>query len=120
MRIGITMEENSGIEGDVALHFGQCRYFFIVDIEDGKITSTRIESNEHTHGGGNCTAVDGLMEHNITHIISGGMGAGAQQKFARAGIKVSGYRGKVKDAISNHLANSLSGLEACKDHDECH
>ncbi len=120
MRIGITMEENTGIEGDVSLHFGQCRYFFIVDIENGEITNTRIESNEHSHGGGGCIAVDGMLKHDITHVISGGMGAGAQQKFARAGVQVSGYRGKVKDAISGHLNNSLSGLEACEDHDGCH
>ena len=72
------------------------------------------------HGGGGCVAVDELLKYNITHVIAGGMGMGAQQKFAQAGVKVFGYSGKVKEAIDDFLTNKIGGLGACKEHGTCH
>ena len=120
MRLGITLEDERGVEGNVSLHFGQCRYFLIVDIDNGKVVKTETVLNTAMHGGGGCVAVDEVLKHNITHIISGGMGIGAQQKFARAGVKVFGYSGSAKAAIDNFIKNSLGSLGACKDHGECH
>ncbi|MFC1589873.1 NifB/NifX family molybdenum-iron cluster-binding protein [Candidatus Omnitrophota bacterium] len=120
MRLGITLEDERGLDGNVSLHFGQCRYFLIVDIEENKITNAKVVPNTAQHGGGGCVAVDEILKHNITHVISGGMGMGAQQKFARAGVKISGYSGKVKDAIDGFISNSLDGLGACREHGECH
>ena len=119
MRIGITMEDDQGIEGNVSLHFGQCRYFFIIDIEGNKIASSKVVENNASHGGGGCAAVDEILKHDVTHVISGGMGMGAQVKFADAGVKVSGFSGKVKDAIDGLLNDLLPELGACKEHGEC-
>ncbi|MGA1870763.1 MAG: NifB/NifX family molybdenum-iron cluster-binding protein [bacterium] len=120
MRIGITLNDEKGLESTVSLHFGQCRYFLIVDIENNTIKSTEVVGNNAQHGGGGCRAVDELLKYNITHVISGGMGMGAQQKFAQAGIKVSGHVGRVKDAINGLFNDSLNGLDACREHNGCH
>jgi predicted Fe-Mo cluster-binding NifX family protein len=116
MRIGITMEDQQGLEGQVSLHFGQSPYFLLVDVENGKIKDTQVVRNENVHGGGGCVAVDGMLMYGVTHVISGGMGMGAQQKFANAGVVVSGYQGKASEAVNHLLSNSLSGLSACRNH----
>ena len=120
MRLGITLEDEKGLDGNVSQHFGQCSYFLIVDIEKDKVITTKVVANTTQHGGGGCVAVDALLKHDVSHVISGGMGMGAQQKFAQAGTQVSGFSGTVKDAIDCFLKNSLDSLGACREHGECH
>jgi len=121
MRIGVTLDDNKGVLSEVSQHFGQCKYFLLVDIVDGKLTHEKIVPNTAQHGGGGCVAVDEILQHNITHVIAGGMGMGAQQKFAMANVKIFGYSGVAKDGIELLLKNNLKGgIEACNDHSECH
>jgi predicted Fe-Mo cluster-binding NifX family protein len=125
MRVGVVLEDENGVHGNVCAHFGQCRFFFLADIDKAKkkITSTRIVPNTAVHGGGGCVAVDEILKHKITHVIAGGMGMGAQQKFAQAGVEVFGYSGNVQKALDDFMNNALGGLDACKDHghgDSCH
>ncbi len=118
MRVGVVLEDENGIHGNVCAHFGQCRYFFLVDIDKDKkkIVHTRIVPNTVVHGGGGCVAVDEILKYKVTHVIAGGMGMGAQQKFAHAGVEVFGYSGNVQKALDDFMNNSLGGLDACKDH----
>ena len=118
MRVGVVLEDENGIHGNVCTHFGQCKYFFLADVDKGKkkIVSTRIVPNTVQHGGGGCVAVDEILKYKVTHVIAGGMGMGAQQKFAQAGVKIFGYSGRVKDALDDFMNNALGGLDACKDH----
>jgi len=125
MRVGVVLEDDSGVNGNVCAHFGQCKFFFLADIDQDKkkIISSRIVPNNTVHGGGGCVAVDEILKHNITHVIAGGMGMGAQQKFASAGVKVFGYAGNVQKALDDFMNNTLGGLDACKDHGDgggCH
>lgn len=116
MRIGITIDGNGVMEENVSLHFGQCKYFLIVDVENGIIKGSNVVVNSAQHGGGGCLAVDEILKNNVTHVIAGGMGAGAQQKFAQRGVKIFGFTGKAKDGVEKLIKDSLGGIEACKDH----
>jgi len=125
MRVGVVLEDENGVKGNVCAHFGQCKFFFLADIDKDKkkITSTRIVPNTAVHGGGGCIAVDEILKYKITHVIAGGMGMGAQQKFAQAGVEVFGYSGNVQKALDDFMNNALGGLDACKDHGQggsCH
>lgn len=125
MRVGVVLENDSGVQGDVCAHFGQCRFFLIADIDEKskKVTSTKTVPNTAQHGGGGCVAVDEILKHKVTHVIAGGMGMGAQQKFAQAGVQIFGYSGNVQKALDSLMNNALGGLNACKDHDHgggCH
>ena len=91
MKLGITLEDENGIYSNVSMHFGQCKYFLLADIENNKLKGIRIVENTAQHGGGGCVAVDEILKYNITHVIAGGMGMGAQNKFAQANVKVFGY-----------------------------
>ncbi|MDD5456267.1 MAG: NifB/NifX family molybdenum-iron cluster-binding protein [Candidatus Margulisbacteria bacterium] len=115
MRIAITTD------GDfVSAHFGQCPAFTIIDIEDNKVKNKQLVPNNAEHGGGGCIAVDEILKHKIQHVISGGMGMGAKQKFAAANVNVTGFTGTVDDAIKAFLTNSTSELSSCKEHGDCH
>ncbi len=120
MKVGVVLEEDNGIHGDVCAHFGQCKFFLLLDIDKAakRITASRTVPNTAVHGGGGCIAVDEILKYKITHVIAGGMGMGAQQKFANAGVEVFGFTGKVKDAIDAFMRDSLGGLDACKHHGE--
>lgn len=123
MRVGVVLEDENGIHGNVCAHFGQCKYFFLAEVNEDqkKIVNTRIVPNTAQHGGGGCVAVDEILKYKVTHVIAGGMGMGAQQKFAQAGVKIFGYSGKVKDALNDFMNNALGGLDACREHgSECH
>lgn len=120
-RIGITLDDDGGLESGVSQHFGQCQYFCVVDMDGKTIKGSQVVPNTVQHGGGGCRAVDELLRHKITHIIAGGMGIGAQEKFAAAGVKIFSYSGKAKDALNAFLKNTLGGLDACREHGgECH
>jgi len=121
MKVGVTLENDKGMDGDVCAHFGQCTYFLIADIDEKKkkIAKTQIVPNTAVHGGGGCVAVDEILKYKITHVISGGMGMGAQQKFSAAKVKVFGYSGMVKTALEDFMNNALGGLDPCKDQNEC-
>jgi predicted Fe-Mo cluster-binding NifX family protein len=118
MRVGVVLEDENGLNGNVCAHFGQCKFFFLADIDpdNKKIKSSRIVPNNTVHGGGGCVAVDEILKYDITHVIAGGMGMGAQQKFAQAGVQVFGYSGNVQKALDDFMNNALGGLNACEDH----
>ncbi len=120
MRVGVTLEDEKGLEGNVSAHFGQCGNFLIADVENSEIVNMRVVPNFAQHGGGGCGAVDEILKHDITHIIAGGMGGGAQKKFAMADVKVFGFSGIVKDAIDSLIKDELGGLDACREHRDHH
>jgi predicted Fe-Mo cluster-binding NifX family protein len=125
MRVGVVLEDENGVHGNVCAHFGQCKYFLLADVDKDKkkVIGSRIVPNAAAHGGGGCVAVNEILQYKITHVIAGGMGMGAQQKFAQAGVQVFGYSGNVQKALDDLMNNTLGGLDACKDHghgDSCH
>lgn len=123
MKIGITLSDTTGMEGEVCAHFGQCSHFLIVETEGNKVKDSKVVANTAVHGGGGCQAVGEIMKYDVTHVIAGGMGMGAQQKFANAGVKIFSFSGKAKDAVAELLNSKLaSGIEACKEHGDhnCH
>ena len=68
MRVGVVLEDENGVHGNVCAHFGQCRYFFLADIDKSqkKIVHTRIVPNTAVHGGGGCVAVDEILSYKVT------------------------------------------------------
>ncbi|HAH05719.1 MAG TPA: dinitrogenase iron-molybdenum cofactor biosynthesis protein [Elusimicrobia bacterium] len=122
MKIGVVLGDAGGLESEVCAHFGQCSHFLIVEAEGGRIKSSRVVPNGAQHGGGGCQAVGEILKHKVTHVIAGGMGMGAQGKFAAAGVAVFGFAGKAGDGVAQLLASSLEkGIAPCQDHHgDCH
>ena len=118
MRIGVVLEDASGLKGNVCAHFGKCTNFLIIDIaaDNQTIQKTTDIPNTVQHGSGGCQVMAEILKYQITHVIAGGMGMSAQQKFASCGVKIFGFQGNVQDGIDALLKNSLGGIEPCKEH----
>jgi len=104
--------------GKVALHFGRCSQYTIVDIEEGKIKNTNIIDNPgHSPG-----FLPGYLKNmGVTCVICGGIGQRAIENFKTFGIDViSGINGDIKDIIERFVNGSLKGSEnlCSKSHDE--
>jgi len=54
MRVGVVLEDENGVHGNVCSHFGQCKYFLlaVVDPDNKRVVGSRIVPNAAVHGGG--------------------------------------------------------------------
>jgi len=114
MKIAVTAENNNGLESTIAQHFGHAPYFMLVDVENGKITSTQGVANpfaEHHQPG----QIPGFIkEQNADVILSGGMGGRAIQFFEQYGIKTAtGANGTVRQSLENYLGDNMTDATPC-------
>ena len=100
MKIAVTYEN-----GQVFQHFGHTEEFKIYTVEDGEIKESHIlDSNGQGHG----ALATLLQEENIGTLICGGIGGGAQNALANAGIKLyGGVVGDADTAVNDFLAGKL-------------
>lgn len=72
-------------EGRLAMHFGHCQHFALVDVTDGQVVGReQIDAPPHQPG----LLPTWLAERGVDVVIAGGMGHRAQSLFAAAGITV--------------------------------
>ena len=115
MKIAVTYEN-----GQIFQHFGHTAQFKIYNVENGKIVSSEvIDTNGSGHG-----ALAGLLaEQNVSVLICGGIGGGAQMALASAGIKLfGGVSGSCDEAVGALLDNKLNFNPEvkCDHHDHAH
>ncbi len=109
MRIAVTYDN-----GQVFQHFGRTEFFKVYEIEDNKVVSSEvIGSNGTGHG-----ALAGLLAgKSIDVLICGGIGGGAQQALANAGIELcAGAQGDTDQAVEAYLRGELISAGATCDH----
>jgi predicted Fe-Mo cluster-binding NifX family protein len=110
MRIAIPLAN-----GKLAMHFGHCERFALVDVNaaEKKIISREdIEAPPHQPG----LLPPWLAERGATVIIAGGMGQRAQGLSAEQGIQVvvGAAAGTPKRLVSDYLAGTLQvGANVC-------
>ena len=100
MKIAVTYDN-----GNVFQHFGKTENVKVYEVEDNKVVSSEvIGSNGTGHG-----ALAGLLaEQGIDVLICGGIGGGAQNALAQAGIRLfGGVSGSADDAVNALLAGNL-------------
>ena len=96
MRIAVTYEN-----GAIFQHFGHTEQFKLYDVENGKIVS---EQTVDTNGSGHGALAGFLKAAQADALICGGIGMGAQEALAEAGIKLyAGVTGSA-DAAAKALA----------------
>jgi Mrp family chromosome partitioning ATPase/predicted Fe-Mo cluster-binding NifX family protein len=102
-------------EGKLAMHFGHCAEFALIDVDNTTKTITgqkRLTPPPHEPG----VLPRWLHEQGVTVIIAGGMGSRAQALFAENGIKVTvGAPSEPPEAlIAAYLAGTLqTGANVC-------
>lgn len=115
MKIAVTYEN-----GQIFQHFGHTEQFKLYDIEDGKIVSTQVVD---TLGSGHGALAGFLTEYGADALICGGIGAGAQNALADAGISLyGGVSGDADAAVNAYLAGELQYNPDvhCSHHDHGH
>ena len=112
MKIAVTYEN-----GQVYPHFGHTEQFKLYQAEDGKIVSSQVVD---TNGSGHGALAGFLRDHGVDALICGGIGAGARNALAQAGIRL--YPGASGDADSQAEALLAGRLQydpdvVCAHHD---
>lgn len=115
MKLGIALEDRGCLQSNVVRRFVKSNSFFLLDIDKNKIIGSRIVESTSQRDGSGRAVVDELMRYRVTHVIAGGIGTGAQAKFAKAGVKVLCHSGKAKEAIDDFLKNKFTELGARRD-----
>lgn len=101
MRIAVPYEN-----GQVFQHFGHTRQMKIYDAENGQVLSEQVAD---TTGSGHGALAGFLSGLKVDALICGGIGAGAQEALAQAGIKLyGGVAGAADDVVRAFLAGRLN------------
>lgn len=100
MKIAVTYEN-----GTIFQHFGHTEQFKLYEIEEGKVKNTEVVD---TNGSGHGALAGFLVSHGVDTLICGGIGAGAQNALAEAGIRLyGGVSGEADAAVEALLADKL-------------
>lgn len=118
MRIAISSQDNQGLDGMVAQHFGRCPYYTFVDIEGEDVQHVTVVPNPHynNHQPGEVPAF--IKAQGADMLITGGMGQRAIAFFEQFSIQTfTGAAGTVHAALEAALNGALSEAVPCAGHD---
>ena len=102
-------------EGELAIHFGHCAAFALIDVDPAAKTILKREdvaAPPHQPG----LLPPWLAERGVNCIIAGGMGQRAQQLFTEQGMEVvvGAPVAAPERLVADHLAGRLmTGVNAC-------
>ncbi|MGC9157363.1 MAG: NifB/NifX family molybdenum-iron cluster-binding protein [Terracidiphilus sp.] len=104
-------------DGKLAPHFGHCRHFAILDVDDSEkriLSRTDIPAPPHQPG----LLPPWLAEKGVNMIITGGMGQRAHGLFAEQGVQVIiGAPAEAPEKlVADYLGGSLMTGENICDH----
>jgi len=118
MKIAIPSEDDSGLDSEVARHFGRAEYYTIIDLEDGKIKDVRVVKTPfREHNPGDIPVF--LKEEGVEAVLAYGMGWRAQELFNSLGIKVvTGANGRIRDIVEAFARGSLIVDEKWREREE--
>ena len=114
MKIAVTYEN-----GEVFQHFGHTENFKIYTIKDGAVSEAHVEP---TQGSGHSALAGFLAERNVDALICG-IGQGAKNALAQAGITLyGGVVGKADDAVRalrRHRCDLMDALHESQARVDC-
>ena len=101
MKIAVTYEN-----GQIFQHFGHTKEFKVYEVEGKEIVSSQVVD---TNGSGHGALAAVLRDLGARILICGGIGAGAQNALAEAGIQLfGGVTGSADDAVKAYLDGTLA------------
>ncbi len=119
VRVAIAAEDDRGLEGIAAHHFGRCPYYVFVDVAGEQIQKVEVLPNPsyENHQPGVVPAF--IHQQGAEMMISGGMGQRAIALFHRYGIQAyTGAAGTVRRVLESALGGALQDAAPCQGHDE--
>jgi predicted Fe-Mo cluster-binding NifX family protein len=112
-RIVVPTENKSGLEANLAQHFGRAPYYTIVDLDEShQIVGVRIEVNKGEHVGGAGHPHEHLLALEPNIFVVQGMGPGCLSSLRDAGVTVLKATGiTVKEITELFKKGKLNELE---------
>jgi predicted Fe-Mo cluster-binding NifX family protein len=114
MIVAISADQGQGLASPVAHHFGRCRYFVLVHLEDGNERDVSVLENPfwQAHRPGQVPGF--LQQRDVGVVISGGMGRKASEMFKAGGIQPLQCEAQtVGEALEAYLRGGLSEPDPC-------
>lgn len=107
-----------GLSAQRSGHFGHCDYFTIIEVNDGKVSDTKIVENLPHQEGGCLDPVKLLASLGTTEIIVAGMGGRPRAFFEQLGIAVYADQelptvGEVVDALLQGTVPAMTAQHVC-------
>ncbi len=103
--------------GQIFQHFGHTEQFKIYTIERDEVVSGEVVP---TNGSGHGALAGFLQAHGVNALICGGIGGGARNALAQAGIEIyGGVQGSADEAVNALIAGRLAfdPTAACAHHE---
>ena len=124
-RIAVPSDGNGGLNGIRSQHFGHCKVFTLIDVENGTVKSESILNNEGHEHGGCMVPVNLLASNKVNAIIVSGIGRRPLEGFQNAGIDVyiDTYDPQISPVVEKLLKDGLQKMnidEACGGGGNCH
>jgi Mrp family chromosome partitioning ATPase/predicted Fe-Mo cluster-binding NifX family protein len=118
--VAVATEDDKALEGEVSMHFGRCRYYTLVEVQDGRVGATRCVENPYYDNHQPGVMPQFIHGLGADVILAGGMGPKAVQLFHGFGMDVAtGAVGRVDKVVEAYLAGRLAGTVPCNhDHPE--
>ena len=101
MKIAVTYDN-----GQIFQHFGHTEQFKLYEVADGKVIHSMVMN---TNGSGHGALATFLRAFDVDVLICGGIGGGAQNALAQAGIRLfGGVSGDADKAVEAFLSATLA------------
>lgn len=114
MRIAVSADDNHGLDGVVAPHFGRCPYYVLIDVEGTSVKQVTTVANPYYHHHQRGQVPGFIHSQGAEVMLTGGMGGRALGLFAQCGVEtVTGAYGTVRRALEGYLRGELRGADAC-------
>jgi len=115
-RIVVPTVDESGLNAQLAEHFGRAPYFAVVELTDnGEVPNVKTVPNVGEHAGGMGYTHDNILELRPNAIIVYGMGPRGLSTFQSAGVAVlKANANTVKEIVAAYKDDKLQELtEGC-------
>jgi predicted Fe-Mo cluster-binding NifX family protein len=112
--VAIAMEDDRGLDGEVAAHFGRCPFYLLVDVVDASIGASRTVANPYfeAHQPGVIPGFVAGLHADV--ILAGGMGPRAVALFGSYGIEIAtGAVGQARAVLQAWIDGRLRGIVPC-------
>jgi len=126
-RIMIPVEDETGLEAQVARHFGRAPFFAIVELDEKqKSASVKTEPNKSDHmGGAPGHSHESFLAMKPDIVVAYSMGPGALNTFQDAGITVleataDTVKGNIESFKEGKLKELAGGCEHSHHHEHEH
>ena len=108
MRIVIPSENQGGLEDKVAVHFGRCPAFTVIEAENDEIKKVETVKNPYFEQHMPFAVPAFLSTLKPDYVLCAGAGPRAVQALEEHGIEpIPGCSGSIKDVVESFLKNSL-------------